>query len=441
MRHTTTASPIYIERRDERGAALITMLLVSMLLLVAGGALVLSTAMTAQNSFDATAEAQAYYGAEAGMQDTLNVLRGNVQPATSITNANKMNFLVATNVLWANKTGETGTVSRLSRWLSYDATFNDRVVVYPTAGYSKLNGVAYSVAVTDPDSATTPVGTEPSRLLVSVTGYGPRGAQKQLEMIVKKVAFDISPPATITVAGGSSMTFSLGSSNASGYNGNDLATPPQPGLPAVAVSTPNLTTAQTAINGLNGTGGSTAPTTCLPGSQVYPCSAGTLNTSNTPYFLQSADAARQFLYNAKLLAQSEGRYFTTKPASLGTTTTSMFTVIDNYSGDPVVLGPGYQGHGLLIVTGELETDGNTDFDGIILVLGKGKMTRSGGGNGLIAGSIMVASFDPDMSATTGFSSPYFVVNGGGNSDIAYDSTKIDDALKSAGRVILGVVEK
>src|SRR4051812_34728860 len=103
MRHTTPMTPQYIERRDERGAALITMLLVSMLLLVAGGALVVSTSMTAQTTFDATAEAQAYYGAEAGLQSTLNVLRGNVKPnptfATdptgSVASANKINFLTA----------------------------------------------------------------------------------------------------------------------------------------------------------------------------------------------------------------------------------------------------------------------------------------------------------------------------------------------------------
>jgi Tfp pilus assembly protein PilX len=445
MRHMTLTKADN-ERRGERGAALITMLLVSMLLLVAGGALVVSTSMTAQTSFDSTAEAQAYYGAEAGLQAALNVLRGNVAPSPlfgtnpsgSVNTLNKINFTGAVTLLTSNKVGDTSTTSRLSRWLSYDATFTDRVIVSPTSGYTTLNGIAYSVEVTDPDS--TPSG-EPDRLLVTATGYGPRGAQKKLQMIVKKAAFDIDPPATITVAGGSSMTFGLGSSNASGYSGNDLASPPEPTLPAIAVAAANVTTAQTAINGLNGTSGSTAPSTCPVGSQVYPCAADTLTTANTPGFLQSANAARAFLATAKVLAQSQGRYFSSKPASLGTSTTPMFTFIDNYGGDTVTLGPGYQGNGLLIVTGDLDTNGNTDFDGIILVLGGGVMTRSGGGNGVIAGSIIVAAFDPSPTATTGFNAPTFDVSGGGNSDIAFDSVKINNALKSAGRIVVGVVEK
>jgi hypothetical protein len=443
----TTLTNAYNERRDERGAALVTMLLVSMLLLVAGGALIVSTSMTAQASFDSTAEAQAYYGAEAGLQASLNVLRGNVapnplfgtNPSGSINTLNKINFLGAITLATSNKSGDTSAVSRLSRWLSYDSTYTDRVVVSPTSGYTSLNGIAYSIEVANPD--TIAAGVEPTRLLITSTGYGPRGAQKKLQMIVKKAAFDIDPPATITVAGGSSMTFNLGSSNASGYSGNDLATPPEPTLPAVAVAASNVATAQTAINSLNGTSGSAAPSTCPTTSQVYPCTAATLTAPTTPSFLQSADAARAFLATAKYLAQTQGRYFTTKPASLGTATSPMFTFIDNYGGDTVTLGPGYQGNGLLIVTGDLDTNGNTDFDGIMLVLGSGVMTRSGGGNGLIAGSILVASFNPSPTATTGFTAPIFDVSGGGNSSIAFDSVKIDNALKSTGRVVIGVVEK
>ena len=436
-----TLTKAYTERQGERGAALVTMLLVSMLLLVAGGALVVSTSMSAQAAYDSTAETQAYYGAEAGLQEALNVLRGNDAPSSSITGANKATFSVAVTPSQSN-TGTTSTTRctpgstptcTLSRWLSYDSTYTDRVVVYtPSASYSPTTGIAYGIKVVDPDSTAS--GTEPSRLLITATGYGPRGAQKQLQMIVKKSAFDIDPPATITVAGGSSITFNLGSSNASGYSGNDLATPPQPQLPAIAVSPTNAVTAQTAITNLNGG-------VCLSDCQVTPATVGTLTTLNTPYFLQSASAARSFLAEAKTLAQSQGRYFTTKPASLGTSTTPMFTFIDNYGGSTVNLGSGYQGNGLLIVTGALDTDGNTSFDGIILVLGGGVITRSGGGGGTIAGSIIVAKFDPSPTATGGFLAPTFDYSGGGNSTTAFDSIKIDNALKSTGRVVVGVVEK
>ena len=67
-------------RAGERGAALVTMLLVSVLLLGAGGALIMTTMMSANNSVGSTAEMQAYYVAESGMQSALNVLRGNTKP-------------------------------------------------------------------------------------------------------------------------------------------------------------------------------------------------------------------------------------------------------------------------------------------------------------------------------------------------------------------------
>src|SRR5260370_13872302 len=64
-------------RKNESGAALITSLLVATALLVAGGALIQITSMSAANAVDSTAETQAYYGAEAGLQAAVNALRGN----------------------------------------------------------------------------------------------------------------------------------------------------------------------------------------------------------------------------------------------------------------------------------------------------------------------------------------------------------------------------
>ncbi len=54
-------------RKNERGSALITSLLVATVLLVAGGALIQITSMSAGNAIDSTTETQAYYGAEAGL--------------------------------------------------------------------------------------------------------------------------------------------------------------------------------------------------------------------------------------------------------------------------------------------------------------------------------------------------------------------------------------
>ena len=81
------------KRAGERGAALVTMLLASVLILGAGGALIMTTTMSANNSINSTAEMQAYYVAEAGMQSALNALRGNAQPL--LVSTDRMSFRTA----------------------------------------------------------------------------------------------------------------------------------------------------------------------------------------------------------------------------------------------------------------------------------------------------------------------------------------------------------
>src|ERR1051326_2318761 len=68
------------EFRDERGAALITVLMIAIPLLMAGGSLILITSMATANTTDMAAETKAYYAAESGAQQVLKVMRGNVAP-------------------------------------------------------------------------------------------------------------------------------------------------------------------------------------------------------------------------------------------------------------------------------------------------------------------------------------------------------------------------
>jgi hypothetical protein len=142
-------------RSPERGAALITVLLMATLLLMAGAALVAVTSTSATNAADATAESQAYYAAEAGMQGVLGALRGVNAPdpllnGTLTSDENKISFRRAVDPAKSNASG-TGT-PRLTRWLDYDATYTDRVVL--NSGYAPLTGMAYSVdEISDPDNS------------------------------------------------------------------------------------------------------------------------------------------------------------------------------------------------------------------------------------------------------------------------------------------------
>src|SRR5688572_19217788 len=108
------------DNKGERGAALVTMLLVTVLMLGAGGALIMTTAMSSTTALGSTAEMQAYYVAESGMQSALNVLRGHAKAL--VTGTDRMSFRTAIIPDISNGPGNNGSL-RLAGWLPY----NDRL--------------------------------------------------------------------------------------------------------------------------------------------------------------------------------------------------------------------------------------------------------------------------------------------------------------------------
>lgn len=211
MKKTMKRSAIEKDRRqNERGAALIMMMLIAMLLLAAGGALIMSTALSTSSVYEATPEAQAYYAAEAGLEDVLTVLRGNIAPldaaaapaapvssvvasvsafasaaysafmptasaaAGDIPDAQKINLRRAVDHAYADDPDDPQAAPdlRLSRWLNYNYTppggaYADRVTLGDN--YSPLTGSAYRVELSDPDNSTS-VGFTTSGLFKSPPG-------------------------------------------------------------------------------------------------------------------------------------------------------------------------------------------------------------------------------------------------------------------------------
>jgi hypothetical protein len=134
-------------RAGERGAALITMLLVSVLLLGAGGAVIMTTMMSANNSLGSTAEMQAFYVAESGMQSALNVLRGNTRPLVNATD--RISFRTAVIPCISNG-GNAGTL-RLAGWLPYNNPADPTSLVPVPIG-SITGGYRVTVENMDPNS-------------------------------------------------------------------------------------------------------------------------------------------------------------------------------------------------------------------------------------------------------------------------------------------------
>lgn len=418
------STPCFQNRAGEKGAALITAVLLSMLLLAAGGTLVLTTTMTGITARDSTAEMQAYYGAEAGIARTLEVLRGNVQSNPAGTRASFRN-VICSPTLWTATSGNAVNVST-------DAA--ERFQVSLIQDTDTTNSVATNCA----NASYNPV-----QLRIQVVGLGPRDSRKNMEIIVNRYTLDYPVNAVVTLPNGSpdSMPFNLGGSNVTSTLGTDLDGGSS--LAAFAVSDGDRNTVNNVIDGCNADG-----TNCSgSGPNVTPPDPMVLVNTNTPSFLQSVTSARNFLYGPEGMmyaAINQGRYFTTATAAMNSTAglgasnpDGVLTFVD---GD-LTLGPGSPtGQGTLIVTGNLTLDGNFNWNGVIMVLGAGHVYRSGGGHGNIYGAIFIAKFPKTGATTDVFQAPTFDTSGGGTANIQYSSTAVDKAKSVGGHAIKGVRE-
>lgn len=148
-------------RENEKGAALVMVIMITLLLLAAVGGLLLEVSTNTANVTDSTAEQQAYNAAESGIQSAINVLRGNTPPDPLFNTSNpasvdnKINFRKAVSLSKSNLSTDTSGAARLSRWMKYNytpsgATQADRIKL--NEGYEPRNGYAFAVEVLDPDN-------------------------------------------------------------------------------------------------------------------------------------------------------------------------------------------------------------------------------------------------------------------------------------------------
>ena len=151
------------ERNRESGAALVMVLLITLLLSIACIGLLVGASMNTANVTDAVAEQQAYYAAESGIQSAINVLRRNTVPSVLLDSSlpsshteNKINYSRAVRLDTSNLPDDPSTSARLSRWLNYNYTSDgaaapDRVTLGSDT-YDPKTGSAFSVTIQDPDN-------------------------------------------------------------------------------------------------------------------------------------------------------------------------------------------------------------------------------------------------------------------------------------------------
>jgi len=253
--------------------------------------------------------------------------------------------------------------------------------------------------------------------LVTSLAITPQGSRRVGQY--ETASLNITPPPGGLVLDGNAPTFNTPHSANAGINGTDGSGTP----PAVAGCLPTGT-AEPAIGvdnapDVGSVGGSIFRPANFTGAGAPPSvvnEAASLTQWSTPAQLNNlvselADAADQS-YNCGIGGGGcSGSY--------GTTAAPQITFIN---GD-VTLGGGA---GVLVVTGTLTINGNIQFDGLVLVIGQGKIVINGGGHGTFYGEMLAAQTNSSVSpyaqlASFPAGSPSFTWNGGGKSDMYYNS--------------------
>jgi len=271
-----------------------------------------------------------------------------------------------------------------------------------------------------PAKVTSP---DPKRLLLKSYGFGPQGAEKRLELMVNREYLDVELVAGVLLRGADDCTpldLDTGSSGAKYYSGIDYSGV-DPQRPSFAVSPCDQDDADAGIKKHD--------TVADPEIGLLKDDAEASDDVEQPSFLDSTAKARTYLNSLQSKAQTLGRYFSDGTTINDSLTAGQFTFVD---GNATLT----SGSGLLVVTGKLTMRGNADFRGVILVLGQGELERDGGGNGDILGGITIAKFN----RTSGdFLAPIFHTDGGGNSNVQYDSASVRNA-QSSGMNVSGIRE-
>jgi hypothetical protein len=323
---------------------------------------------------------------------------------------------------------------------------------------------------------------EPVRLFIKSTGYGPRGARKELQAIIQKNFFNgLTAPAALTLVGphrtgydailnptapvdevASHFFFSLGQSAVLKYSGQDQVSTDI--IPPIGTNNPqSLICVEDYI--LN-----VSPDPDGQCSDSYPNGSNPFHgeiqgsptdvTVDMPYWLQSPAALDREIHKLAGTARSSGRFFANGVTPSGLGNFASGTGITFCDGDVEVSNNGAgatgDGGGILVVTGKLTIRGAWNFKGLIIVTGPEGIDRSGGGGGdaEITGNVVVApyvnnkivdSFDIDGNPVDDpagiFLAPHYNMDGGGNSNLQFNSQSLQAGLTAISNFVLGVMEK
>ncbi|HKQ61616.1 MAG TPA: PilX N-terminal domain-containing pilus assembly protein [Candidatus Polarisedimenticolaceae bacterium] len=424
-----TTAPEARESREERGSALVLAVFVLVLLTSMGSALLFLSENEMKMSQADLRSKKAFFLAEGGLEDARTTLwhvnRGDDDPdfdeeLTAAAGANGVidvnpAALAAVFDASGQPTGFTG--------------YGDDV---PVTSFTAVGEGYYAAVMTnDPPEGVGNLDDENNRVMVYGMGTG---RNRSFEVVQAVVLLDeilpSIPPATITMLG-PSPHFDGANSKVHRYEGNDCDGAGIPGLymPVVGlIGTSSETSAEAGVStnpdyssGPYIDADTFADLTDPTEPTVVGSGLGTIGTE-----WQDCQTMHDMVEALREVADK------TCPSG---STYSGFCVNDyDYSvlfvdGD-FDIGP-VTAQGTIVVTGALTIDGNTDFGGVLVVVGKGVFGKNGSGNGVISGASIIADVaGPDNvygnadDCSTGFGQASYDEHGGGNADMIYCSEDI-----------------
>jgi hypothetical protein len=407
------------------------------------GSIVYLTNPTGSETIDPTSTTNKYFDDEFCHEYFSTLTYGTVPSATVPCSGSSQAVPSSAVTTVASTSPYTGTSSALSyKWVRITLKQNKTI---PTALVAPIDGTHPASGQVCWDSSygkeivvnalgyTTCAFAQNAGFLVAPVyvitsfAYTPQGSRRigQYEVAAINIT---PPPAGLLMAGAGANMPNAPNSNNFFINGNNTGTAGYTGGPpchtttpaqAPAIATGDATGQANFIAGIpSGREGNYTGTD--PGSPFSP-TPSVVNENTTG--LGGLWSSPQLLNN--LVATIANGADQTVTCAIGTPCTGSYGTDANpqityVSGDLNLTG----GSGLLVVTGTLNVTGNTSFNGLILVIGQGIFSESGGGNGQYNGSLFVANTNSHTSpysqlSTLGAAS--WSWNGGGNNAIQYNS--------------------
>ena len=372
----------------ERGSALVMAIFVLVLLGAMGVVLLFVTENEVKAGQVDQRAKRVFYVAEAGLEGGRETLR-----VTNISDPLASDRATFEDEL-ADAAGVNGVLDASANTLKpvYDSAgtvtgftgYGDDVPVRPMTSLGR--GVYAAFLVNDVVDEAAPLTDSNDRVMVVAIGAGPDRSVELVQGMVERKSFP-PLPATITMVGPSA-DFNGGNSAGKHYSGDDCAGG-IPGLTVPAIGTFGPGSEASAELGV------LKPASYHQGPESGVDTVDDVAGVADPLWEDCdflLDLARSVRSSADLVGNSS-----TPNSALGTPGSPLIVYIE---GDYTV-GANVDGAGMLFVTGNLNTDGSSDWYGTIFAVGKGTITRSGLGNGELGGGILVADVaGPDRTLFT-----------------------------------------